>query len=126
MSIHCKTILKLIVAAALFTVCAAGAAAQSGRGTMSGIVLGDSDAQGLKGAEVILAGDPDNPRLKDIKLVATTDAIGRYSFAAIPYGSYTFHVSFNGYEDYEIRVYIPSDTQTMIHVRLKKIPIAVE
>jgi hypothetical protein len=110
---------RMLIALLILT-CSALAAAQSGRGTMNGIVLIDTETQGIAGAVVELTGDPANPRLKGIKLVTATDNLGRYSFKAIPYGVYTFRVSLPGYRDYLIPLYIPSDAQTQIHVRLEK------
>jgi hypothetical protein len=93
--------------------------AQSGRGSMSGYVLANSDVQMLPGATAVLTGNRDNARLKSVKRETVTDAQGQYSFVAIPYGDYTFTVSAPGYVTYEIQVYIPSDATTQIHVRLR-------
>jgi len=94
--------------------------AQSGRGWMKGIVLGVSDSQGMSGAAVFLSGDPDNPRLRSVAFEAKTDEFGRYSFENIPYGDFAFKVSAPGFISYEIKVYIPSDAETQLHVRLRK------
>lgn len=94
--------------------------AQSGRGWMKGIVLGVSDSQGMSGVVLELAGDPDNARLPSVALDARTDDTGRYFFKNIPYGDYTFKVSAPGFIPYEIKVYIPSDAETQLHVRLRK------
>jgi len=94
--------------------------AQSGRSWMKGMVFGVSDSQGMSGAAVELLGDPDNPRLRAVSLKAVTDDNGRYFFKIVPYGNYAFRVSAPGFLPYEIKVYIASDSETKLHVRLKK------
>jgi hypothetical protein len=94
--------------------------AQSGRSWMKGIVLGVSDSQGMSGASVELSGDPDNPRLCTVSLKAVTDDSGRYFFKVVPYGDYTFTVSAPGFLPYEIKLYIASDSETQLHVKLRK------
>ena len=93
--------------------------AQSGRGWVKGIVLGVSDSQGMSGAVVEMTGDWNIPTLRDVSLKAVTDERGRYSFKDVPYGAYTFEVSAPGYISYEAQVYIPSDAETQLHVRLR-------
>jgi hypothetical protein len=95
-------------------------AAQSGRSWMKGIVLGVSDSQGMGGAVVELLGDPGNPRHRATTLSTTTDGNGRYLFKVVPYGDYSFRVSAPGFLAYEIRIYIASDAETQLHVRLRK------
>jgi len=94
--------------------------AQSGRSWMGGFVFADSDTAGLPGAKVELTGDQNNNRLRSVKLNAKTDERGEYSIKDIPYGQYTFRVSAEGFESYEIKLYIGSDMLTQIHVKLKK------
>ena len=94
--------------------------AQSGRSWMKGIVLGVSDSQGMSGAAVELFGDPESPRLRAEALSTTTDDRGRYFFKVVPYGDYTFKVSAPGFLPYEIKIYIASDAETQLHVRLRK------
>jgi hypothetical protein len=94
--------------------------AQSGRGWMKGIVLGLSDSQGMSGAVVELTGDPDNARLRSVAFNSKTEERGQYSLQNIPYGDYTFKVSAPGFIPYEIKLYIPSDAETQVHVRLRK------
>lgn len=96
------------------------AAAQSGRSWMNGLVLGESDAQGMSGARVELIGDQDSPRLRTVKMTTTTDEQGKYSFKEIPYGEYRFRASAEGFAPYEINLYIASDALTELHVKLKK------
>ena len=96
------------------------AAAQSGRSWMNGFVFADSDTRGLPGASVELIGDQSNARLRSVRLSAKTDQDGKYSIKDIPYGEYTFRASAEGFEPYEIRLYIGSDMLTQIHVKLKK------
>jgi hypothetical protein len=95
-------------------------AAQSGRSWMNGFVFADSDTAGLAGASVELIGDQSNARLRSVRLSTKTEQNGEYSMKDIPYGEYTFRVSADGYDSYEIRLYIGSDMLTQIHVRLKK------
>ena len=95
------------------------ASAQSGRGWMKGIALGVSDSQGMRGAVVELSGDPHNPTRRDVAFDTRTDEAGRYVFKNVPYGDYTFRVSAPGFVSYEIKVYIPSDAETQLHVRLR-------
>jgi hypothetical protein len=94
-------------------------AAQSGRGWMKGIVLGVSESQGMRGALVELSGDPHNPTRRDVAFDTRTDEAGRYAFKNVPNGEYTFRVSAEGFVPYEITVYIPSDAETQLHVRLR-------
>jgi hypothetical protein len=95
--------------------------AQSGRSWMNGFVFADSDTKGLPGATVELVGDQSNDRLRSVRLNTKTDQNGKYSMKAIPYGEYTFRVSAEGYDSYEIRpLYIGSDMLTEIHVKLRK------
>lgn len=94
--------------------------AQSGRSWMKGIVLGVSDSQGMSGASVELLGDPNIPSLRDVSFKAVTDETGRYFFKVVPYGDYTFKVSAPGFLPYEIKVYILSDAETQLHVKLRK------
>jgi len=94
--------------------------AQSGRSWMNGFIFADSDTNGLAGAAVELVGDQANDRLKSVRLSARAESDGKYSFKDIPYGDYTFRVSAEGYEPYEIKLYIGSDMLTEIHVRLRR------
>ena len=95
-------------------------AAQSGRSWMNGFVFADSDTTGLPGATVELIGDQSNDRLRSVRLNTKTDQDGQYSIKDIPYGDYTFRVSADAYQPYEIKLYIGSDMLTQIHVRLKR------
>ena len=99
---------------------APAAQAQSGRSWMNGFIFADSDTRGLAGATVELTGDQNNDRLRSVKLSTKAEADGKYSLKDIPYGDYTFRVSAEGYEPYEIKLYIGSDMLTQIHVRLRK------
>jgi ketosteroid isomerase-like protein len=54
-----------------------------------------------------------------VSLKAVTDERGRYSIKNIPYGQYTLMVSAQGYLSYEAPVYILSDAETQLHVRLR-------
>src|SRR5262245_64608938 len=83
--------------------------AQSGRSWMKGFIFADSDTRGLAGATVELTGDQNNDRLRAVKLSTKAEADGGYSIKDIPYGDYTFRVSAEGYEPYEIKLYIGSD-----------------
>jgi len=87
---------------------------------MGGFVFADSNITGLAGATVELTGDPDNARLKDVKLTTKSEENGKYSLKDIPYGEYTFRVSADGYVPYEIKLYVGSDMLTQIHVKLRK------
>ena len=112
-----KTIFVAIVLAAII---AATAGAQSGRSWMNGFVFDESDTTGLKAATVELTGDPDNDRLRSVRLTTQTDASGKYSLKDIPYGDYTFRVSAPGFTTYQIKLYIASDVLTELHVKLRK------
>ena len=94
--------------------------AQSGRSWMNGFIFADSDTNGLPGANVELMGDQSNARLKSVHLTTKAESDGKYSLKDIPYGDYTFRVSADGYEPYEIKLYVGSDMLTQIHVRLKR------
>ena len=87
---------------------------------MNGFVFADSDTAGLAGATIELIGDQSNARLRAVRLGTQTEQDGKYSMKDIPYGEYTFRVSAEGYDPYEIKLYIGSDMLTQIHVRLKK------
>ena len=86
---------------------------------MGGFIFADSDTRGLQGALVELIGDQGNARLRSVKLSTKAEDDGKYSMKDIPYGDYTFRVSADGYEPYEIKLYIGSDMLTQIHVRLR-------
>ena len=94
--------------------------AQSGRSWMNGFIFADSDTNGLSGANVELTGDQSNARLKSVHLSTRAENDGKYSLKDIPYGAYTFRVSADGYEPYEIKLYVGSDMLTQIHVRLRR------
>ena len=94
--------------------------AQSGRSWMNGFIFADSDTNGLPGANVELTGDQSNARLKSVHLSTRAENDGKYSLKDIPYGDYTFRVSADGYEPYEIKLYVGSDMLTQIHVRLRR------
>lgn len=110
-----------LVAAAALSIVATTVAAQSGRSWMNGFIFADSDINGLAGAKVELTGAQDNERLKSVHLSTTAEKDGAYSLKDIPYGDYTFRVSAEGYEPYEIKLYIGSDMLTQIHVRLRRV-----
>jgi hypothetical protein len=94
--------------------------AQSGRSWMNGFVFADSDTNGLAGANVELIGDQANARLKSVHLSTKAEGDGKYSLKDIPYGDYTFRVTAERYEPYEIKLYIGSDMLTELHVRLRR------
>ena len=94
--------------------------AQSGRSWMNGFIFADSDTNGLSGANVELTGDQSNARLKSVHLSTRAENDGKYALKDIPYGEYTFRVSADGYEPYEIKLYVGSDMLTQIHVRLRR------
>jgi len=94
--------------------------AQSGRSWMNGFIFADSDTNGLPGANVKLTGDQSNARLKSVHLSTKAENDGKYSLKDIPYGDYIFRVSADGYEPYEIKLYVGSDMLTQIHVRLRR------
>jgi hypothetical protein len=123
-SLKMKTSLSLPIRLALLVITlltlAGIAIAQSGRSWMSGFVFADSDTTGLPGANVELVGDQNNARLRSVRLSAKTEQDGKYSIKEIPYGDYTFRVSAEGYDSYEVKLYIGSDMLTQIHVRLRK------
>ena len=95
-------------------------AAQSGRSWMNGFVFADSDTRGLAGAIVELTGDQNSDRLRSVRLTTTSEQDGKYSLQDVPYGEYTFRVTAQDYQPYQIVVYIGSDMLTQIHVRLKR------
>ena len=111
---------KVIASVVLLAVLSSVAFAQSGRCWMNGIVLDESDTNGIAGATVELIGDQDNPRLRSVHLNTKTDERGKYSFTNVPYGDYTFRVSAEGFAPYEIKIYMLSDAQTELHVKLRK------
>lgn len=93
---------------------------QSGRSWMNGIVVDESDTNGIGGATVELIGDPDSARLRSVKLTTQTDSNGKYAFKDVRYGDYTFRVSAAGFTTYQIKLYIASDALTELHVKLRK------
>lgn len=115
-TVPCRLVLLTI---ALTTLAQTGAA-QSGRSWMGGFVFADSDTNGLAGALVELIGDQNNERLKSVRLTTKAEKDGKYSLKDVPYGDYTFRVSADGYEPYEIKLYIGSDMLTEIHVKLRR------
>jgi hypothetical protein len=123
MSISSKTIrLALMGAVPLALLAGVAASTQSGRCWMDGYVVGERDNPGLAGATVELIGDPDAPRLRDVKQTAKADGEGKYALTEIPHGEYTLRVTAPGYAAYKIPIYMLSDTHTMLHVKLKKEP----
>jgi hypothetical protein len=92
--------------------------AQSGRGWMDGFVVQESATKAAAGAMVELKALA--PRSGSGKLTARADERGEYRFKEIPYGDYALRVSSEGYEPYQIEIFIMPDVQTKIHVRLKK------
>jgi hypothetical protein len=113
-SLSARTILLLAI---LTNVLAVTVDAQSGRSWMNGFVFADSDTNGLVGANLELTGDQNNARLKSVHLSTKAENDGKYSLKD---GDYTFRVSADGYEPYEIRLYIGSDMLTELHARLRK------
>lgn len=111
---------RLVLLTIALTTLAQTAAGQSGRSWMSGFVFADSDTNGLAGALVELIGDQNNDRLKSVRLSTKAESDGKYSLKDIPYGDYTFQVSADGHDPYEIKLYIGSDMLTEIHVKLKR------
>jgi hypothetical protein len=92
--------------------------AQSGRGWMDGFVVLESATKAAAGAMVELTALA--PRSGSGKLSGKADERGEYKFKEIPYGDYTLRVSSEGYEPYQIEIFIMPDVQTKIHIRLKK------
>lgn len=78
----------------------------------------DSATNAAVGAKVELTAVA--PRSGHGKLAAVADKQGEYKFKEIPYGDYVLRVTSEGYEPYQIEIYIMPDLQTKIHVRLKK------
>ena len=115
-----KFVLRIMLAVILLSTLAATVVGQSGRSWMNGFIFADSDTTGLAGAAVELIGDQNNARLKSVHLSTKAEENGKYSLKDIPYGDYTFRVSAEGYESYEIKLYIGSDMLTEIHVKLKR------
>jgi hypothetical protein len=120
MPVSATIALRLVLLVSVLCAFAMTTAAQSGRSWMNGFVFADSDTNGLDGATVELIGDQGNPRLKSVRLSTKADKDGSYSLKDIPYGDYTFRVSAEGYELYEIKLYIGSDMLTEIHVKLRR------
>lgn len=120
MKISASSALRLFAIFITLLLLASGVAAQSGRSWMKGFVFADSDTRGLAGAAIELIGDQSNERLRSVRLSTTAGEDGEYSIEQIPYGEYTYRVSAEGYEPYEIRLYIGSDMLTQIHVKLRK------
>lgn len=92
--------------------------AQSGRGWMDGFVVHEVATKAAAGATVELTAVA--PRSGSGKLVAKADERGEYKFKEIPYGDYVLRVFSDGYQTYQIEIYIMPDVHTKIHVRLKK------
>ena len=113
--IVCPALLMILLPAFVFAVLT-----QSGRSWMNGFIFADSNTQGLAGANVELIGDQHNDRLKSVHLSTKADQDGSYSIKDIPYGDYTFRVTAERYDRYEIKLYIGSDMLTQIHVKLKR------
>ena len=119
-----KPHMKRLIAIPLLLICismlSGTGIAQSGRSWMNGFVFADSDTTGLAGATVELIGDQNSARLRPVKLTTTSEQDGKYSLKDIPYGEYTFRVTAQDYQPYQINLYIGSDMLTQIHVRLKR------
>jgi hypothetical protein len=85
---------------------------------MDGFVVQESATKAAAGALVELTALA--PRSGYGKLTAKADERGEYKFKEIPYGDYVLRVSSEGYEPYQIAIFIMPDVQTRLHVRLKK------
>jgi hypothetical protein len=120
MRVSANVACRLVLLTIALTILAQTVVAQSGRSWMNGFVFADSDTNGLAGALVELIGDQNNDRLKSVRLSTKAENDGKYSIKDIPYGDYTFRVSAEGYEPYEIKLYIGSDMLTEVHVRLRR------
>src|SRR5437763_1279018 len=83
------------------------------------LAIDESDTRVVINAMVELIGNPEDDRLRDVKLTTKTDEMGKYSFTNVPYGEYSFRVSAPGKVTYEIQIYIVSDALTSLHVKLK-------
>jgi hypothetical protein len=121
MALSLQLIRRVLWCAILVLGLSAIVSAQSGRAFMEGYVIGEHELVGIPGATVELTGDPDADTVRDVKLSATTDKDGKYSLTDIPHGPYTLRVSAPGYTTYEIPIYMLSDNQTRLHVRLNKV-----
>ena len=120
MNILIRPLGSVLACAILFHCVTASASAQSGRAYIEGYVIGDGELHGIAGATVELVGDPSSPNVGNVKMAATTDADGKYAMTEIPHGPYTLRVTAAGYRPYEIPIYMLSDNQTKLHVRLEK------
>ncbi|MCP4135180.1 MAG: carboxypeptidase-like regulatory domain-containing protein [bacterium] len=92
--------------------------AQSGRAPVGGYIsCSTCGYQGLAEARVELHRlyYPDKLVLK-----TKTDSSGIYKFDSVPMGDYIFKVIASGYVTYEIKMYIPSDSEVKFHVKLVK------
>lgn len=115
-----NSIFRAVIIAIVLAILISTATAQSGRSWMEGFVFTDSSSQGFAGATVELLGDPEYERVQSVRLSTTTSQEGKYSIRDIPYGEYIYRVTSEGYEKYEIKIYIAPDMLTQIHVRLKQ------
>src|SRR5262245_56041929 len=118
--VYSRVVVRPVLLMILLPACVFAVFTQSGRSWMNGFIFADSNTQELAGANVELIGDPHNDRLKSVHLTTKADLDGSYSIKDIPYGDYTFRVTAEGYDKYEIKLYIGSDMLTQIHVKLKR------
>jgi hypothetical protein len=102
------------------------ATAQSGRCWMEGFVVGEHDYPVISDATEGLIGDAEAPRVASVKLIVRTDRMSKYALKDIPHGDYTLRVSAPGYASYEIPIYMISDTQPQLRVKLRKAKAAAK
>ena len=118
--------LLTIPAAAVLLATGSPAGIQSGRGLMHGYVAFEDFsynqvAEGAIQAKIELKG---NTEFNHAVYTAETDRHGSYDIPAIGMGEYTLRIAAPGHATYQADIYIPSDFECRLAVRLKKSPPA--
>lgn len=86
------------------------APAQTNGSRFSGVVIDSSDESPLSGATVFI---------EELKRGGVTDRYGEFSFADIPYGTYTATVSFMGYHTQKEKIKVTKENAKKQVIRLK-------
>ncbi|HEY3026402.1 MAG TPA: carboxypeptidase regulatory-like domain-containing protein [Pyrinomonadaceae bacterium] len=104
---------RLFLGLLVVTLLSSAAAAQSVKGTISGIVT-DANGDALPGATVTLVGEEKND-----SRVTTTNDDGRFSFAAVQPGTFTLKVAQKGFQTLEQKSVVLSANETLALGELK-------
>jgi outer membrane receptor for ferrienterochelin and colicin len=106
----------LMVSISGFSLYAQGSA-DTGMGTLSGVVIDDKYKDILPYSHVKILG---------LDRGLSTDGEGKFKFENIPYGSYQLEISFLGYEKRIVDVHITEEVQPALSIELKDMAITTD